>query len=124
MRAKGFACEDLHATGTAAASAFAQKQPRKGRGQVGPPEFRQYVRVRVPLDAALPEKVPSTPPSYLSQVPPDSKLLWHRVFMDGGDDVREAEYGVYHTPQEFVQEASKVVHPFDSAVTIDGPNQP
>ena len=42
--------------------------------------------------------------------------------MDGGKEVREAEYGVYHTPQEFVQEASKVVHPFDSAVTIDGPN--
>ncbi|CAE7914920.1 unnamed protein product, partial [Symbiodinium necroappetens] len=67
MRAKGFACDDLHATGTAAASAFAQKQPRKGRGQVGPPEFRRYVRVRVPLDVTLPEKVPATTPSYLAQ---------------------------------------------------------
>ena len=122
MRAKGFACDDLHATDTAAASAYAQKQPRKGRGQVGPPEYRECVLVRVPVDATLPEKVPATPPVYLDRVPPDSKLLWHRVFMDGGKEVREAEYGVYHTPQEFVQEASKVVHPFDSAVTIDGPN--
>ena len=122
MRAKGFACNDLHATGTAAASAYAQKQPRKGRGQVGPPEYHECVLVRVPLDAKLPEKVPTAPPAYLDRVPPDSKLLWHRVFMDGGKEVREAEYGVYHTPQEFVQVASKVVHPFDSAVTIDGPD--
>ena len=122
MRAKGFACDDLHATDTAAAAAHAQKQARKGRGQVGPPEYRECVLVRVPLEATLPEKVPAKPPVYLDQIPQDSKLLWHRVFMDGGKEVREAEYGVYHTPQEFVQEASKVVHPFDSAVTFDGPN--
>ena len=122
MRAKGFACDDLHATDTAAAATHAQKQARKGRGQVGPPEYRECVLVRVPLDATLPEKVPATPPVYLDRVPPDSKLLWHRVVMDGGKEVREAEYGVYHTPQEFVQESAKVVHPFDSAVTIDGPN--
>ena len=44
------------------------------------------------------------------------------MLLDGGIEVREAEYGVYHTPQEFLQEATKVTHPFDSAVTIDGPN--
>ena len=122
MRAKGFACDVLHATDTAAAAAHAQRQARKGRGQVGPPEYRECVLVRVPLEATLPEKVPAKPPVYLDHIPRDSKLLWHRVFLDGGKEVREAEYGVYHTPQEFVQEASKVVHPFDSAVTIDGPN--
>ncbi|CAE7558779.1 unnamed protein product, partial [Symbiodinium sp. CCMP2456] len=69
-----------------------------------------------------PELIPDHPPPWLQQVPPGSKLLWTRVFLDGGNEVRESEYGVYHSPQEFLREALKVTHPFDSAVAIDGPN--
>lgn len=37
-------------------------------------------------------------------------------------EVREAEFGIYHAPDEFLHQALQVTHPFDSAVAIDGPN--
>ena len=76
----------------------------------------------MPVACVPPEVALGDPPPYLAGMPPGSKLLWTRVFLDWGVEVREAEYGVCHTPQEFLHAAMKVTHPFDSAVTIDGPN--
>ena len=57
-------------------SVAANKQPRRGRGQVGPPEF-----------VAL-----------------------------------EAEFGIYHTPEKFLEKALLTVHLFDSLVCLDHSN--
>ena len=122
LRDQGICLNATHSTDTAASATNAQKQPRRGRGTVGPPEYKQYVLVRLPVACIPPDFAPKDPPAFLAGMPPGSKLLWTRVLLDGGIEVREAEYGVYHTPQEFLQEATKVTHPFDSAVTIDGPN--
>ena len=118
LKGHGVYIDERHA----AAATNAQKQPRRGRGTVGPPEYKITVLVRLPVSCIPPDIAPENPPDYLAGLPAGSKLLWTRVVLDGGVEVREAEYGVYHTPQEFLHEALKVTHPFDSAVTIDGPN--
>ena len=122
LREQGICLDEIHSTDNAASATNAQKQPRRGRGTVGPPEYKQSVLVRLPVACIPPDFAPKEPPAFLAGILPGSKLLWTRVLLDGGIEVREAEYGVYHTPQEFLQEATKVTHPFDSAVTIDGPN--
>ena len=122
LRGRGVCVDERQSTDTAAAATNAQKQPRRGRGTVGPSEYKLTVLVRSPASYVMPDPVPENPPDYLAGLPVGSKLLWTRVVLDGGVEVREAEYGVYYTPQEFVHEALKVTHPFDSAVTIDGPN--
>ena len=115
LKGRGVYIDERHA----AAATNAQKQPRRGRGTVGPPEYKITVLVRLPVSCIPPDIAPENPPDYLAGLPAGSKS---RVVLDGGVEVREAEYGVYHTPQEFLHEALKVTHPFDSAVTINGPN--
>ena len=122
LKGRGVCIDARQSTDTAAAATNAQKQPRRGRGTVGPSEYKLTVLARSPASCVPPDTVPENPPDYLAGLPVGSKLLWTRVVLDGGVEVREAEYGVYYTPQEFVHEALKVTHPFDSAVTIDGPN--
>ncbi|CAE7480035.1 unnamed protein product, partial [Symbiodinium sp. CCMP2456] len=121
LQAKGISAGHK-STDLAMSATYAQKQPRRGRGTVGPPEFKCTMSLRGSVEDASPELIPDHPPPWLQQVPPGSKLLWTRVFLDGGSEVRESEYGVYHSPQEFLHEALKVTHPFDSAVAIHGPN--
>ncbi|CAE7836634.1 unnamed protein product [Symbiodinium sp. CCMP2592] len=122
LQDKGIMLDARASSDTALASSFAQRQPRRGRGTVGPPEYKRTVLVRLPLDFQPPEHVPEQPEAPLRDIPAGSKLLWTPVFVDGGAEVREAQFGVYHTPDEFLHAALKVTHPFDSAVSIDGPN--
>ncbi|CAE7799781.1 unnamed protein product [Symbiodinium sp. CCMP2592] len=122
LQNKGIMLDVRASSDTALASSFAQRQPRRGRGIVGPPEYKRTVLVRLPRDFQPPDHVPDEPLAVLRDVPAGSKLLWTRVFVDGGVEVREAQFGVYHTPDEFLNAALKVTHPFDSAVSIDGPN--
>ncbi|CAE7629352.1 unnamed protein product [Symbiodinium sp. CCMP2592] len=118
----GVCVQPSDSTDGAIAATFAQRQPRRGRGVVGPAEYKRLHRILLPRDFQPPECVPADPPPCLVDIPSGSKLLWTRVFVDGGVERREAEFGVYHTPQEFLQEAMATTHPFDSAVSIDGPN--
>ncbi|CAE7412230.1 SEP2 [Symbiodinium sp. CCMP2592] len=118
----GVCVQPSESTDGAIAATFAQRQPRRGRGVVGPAEYKRLHRILLPRDFQPPECVPADPPPCLVDIPSGSKLLWTRVFVDGGVERREAEFGVYHTPQEFLQEAMATTHPFDSAVSIDGPN--
>ncbi|CAE7519874.1 unnamed protein product [Symbiodinium sp. CCMP2592] len=118
----GVCVQPSESTDGAIAATFAQRQPRRGRGVVGPAEYKRLHRIILPRDFQPPECVPADPPPCLVDIPSGSKLLWTRVFVDGGVERREAEFGVYHTPQEFLKEAMATTHPFDSAVSIDGPN--
>ena len=118
LQRAGISVDANASTATALSSSFAQRQPRRGR----PAEYKRTVVTRLPRDFQPPEHVPTTPDACLDDIPAGSKLLWTRVFVEGGMEVREAEFGIYHAPDEFLHQALQVTHPFDSAVAIDGPN--
>ena len=109
-------------TAAAQAAMASNKQPRRGRGQVGPSEFASKVLLQVPVQSNLPPTMPATAPAGLQGVPVGSKLLWSREVLKGDCRVKECEYGIYHTPEAFLDKALQTVHPFDTPVCIDRPN--
>ena len=123
LQSQGLSLADEgHPTAQAQASMAAQKQARKGRGQVGPPEFASTVQLQLPCSVVPPPCIPVSAPPGLQGVPVGSKLMWSREVRIGGVWVREVQYGVFHTPDAFLQKALKTQHPFDVPVAIDKPN--
>ena len=123
LQQKGFSMSDEgQPTTQAQASMAAQKKVRKGRGQVGPPEFASKVQLQLPIDIVPPPCIPVSVPTGLQGVPVGSKLVWSREITVKGVRVREVEYGVFHTPEMFMQKALKTQHPFDVPEAIDKPN--
>ena len=113
--------QEPEATQASHAAIAAQKQPRKGRGPVGPSEYATKVAVTIPA-ADPPQEIPTKAPQGLQGIPIGSKLLWSREVLKGGSWVREVEYGVFHTPEVFLEKSLKMAHPFDSPVSMDAPN--
>ena len=75
LRGRGVCVDERQSTDTAAAATNAQKQPRRGRGTVGPSEYKLTVLVRSPASYVMPDPVPENPPDYLAGLPVGSKLL-------------------------------------------------
>ena len=123
LQERGFPLvHEPEATPAAHAAIASQKQPRKGRGPVGPPEYATRVAMTLPAAANPPQEIPMDAPHGLQGVPVGSKLLWSREVLKGGSWVREVEYGVFHTPEAFLEKSLKIAHPFDSPVSMDAPN--
>ena len=110
-------------------TAVAGRQPRGVSLQQLVPEFRErvYIRVKSPPDVATALKLPPVlkEPFVLPDtvVPAGSKLL-KRGTPDamglGGESrgipsVWELEFGVYRNPEEFIESARRLQHPFDAA---------
>ena len=80
------------------------------------------VAMTIPAAADPPQEIPADAPHGLQGVPIGSKLLWSREVLKGGSWVREVEYGVFHTPEVFLEKSLKIARPFDSPVSMDAPN--
>ena len=80
-------------------------------------EYKNIITVKVTREVFASLKVGTLAPSKLSQIP--AKVL--HVFERGGrgeDPGCEVALGIYRSPDEFVAEALKSVHPFDSVCTV------
>ena len=104
LQEKGFPLmHEPDATPAAHAAIASQKQPRKGRGPVGPPEYATRVAMTIPAAADPPREIPADAPHGLQGVPIRPKLLWSREVLKGGSWVREVEYGLSHTRSFFLK---------------------
>ena len=124
LRAKGSLLDGSYASRTALATVASQRQPRRDGPQVGPEEFLSTVTVQVPAEVEVPDCIPATGclvPG-LGGVPAGSKLLASRRCEEGGKVVREVVFGIYRTPDAFVNEALKCTHPFDKPGALDMDN--
>ena len=96
-----------------ASNLAAQKQPRGHRSPN-----------KVPNTVNLPDVVSETSDKCFGGLPLGSKLVnFQHVLQEGGVDAEKcAVYGVHRTPQEFLDEALKLRHPFNIPVANDFDN--
>ena len=90
------------------------RQPRGLTFQVGPSEFGSTCCMQVPLSVQVPEIIDAAVPWPLQGLPAGSRLLCSRTLeVEGGSESgREVKFGIYRTPEAFVQKALKMRHPF------------
>ena len=102
-------------------AASSGRQPRGLTFQVGPSEFGSTCCMQIPLSVQVPEIIDASVPWPLQGLPAGSRLLCSRTLEGegGSESVREVKFGIYRTPEAFVQEALKVRHPFDDPSTSD-----
>ena len=101
-----------------------QKQPRGHRSPNLIPEFKRKIHIKVPNTVNLPDVVSETSDKCFGGLPLGSKLVnFQHVLQEGGVDAEKcAVYGVHRTPQEFLDEALKLRHPFNIPVANDFDN--
>jgi hypothetical protein len=100
------------------------KQHRGARSHAVISEFKHTIQVTVPADTALPEVVGQDTMHPLAGLPVGAKLVRFQHIHERGcpDALKTAVYGVFRTPQEFLNEALGLRHPFNLPVSGDGDN--
>lgn len=112
---------DIHLEDFATKIVTAQ-QPRRARANLLLCEFKH--KINVICDVQPPKVVTPDVQQPFQGVPVGSKLIdTHPVIAEGGESGRmKATFGVYFSPQEFVQKALSLKHPFDVPVLLDESN--
>ena len=120
-RGKVFPQEDLT---DHAAKISAESQPRRTRGPLLMTEFKTKVEVECEEDVVPPEVIPEDADFPWQGIPVGSKRLdvQPATVQEGCKGRLKAVYGVYFSPQEFVQHVQQLRHPFDVPLQLDEAN--
>lgn len=103
----------------------AGNQPRKVRTAFLLADFKHKVSIQFPSHLEPPKVISTDVLPPWQGVPLGSKLLdVQTVPSENGDigSLNVATFGVYHTPEEFIEKASGLVHPLDVPLPSDDPN--
>ena len=116
---------DMHKTvpsHTALAAQAAQRQARRDAPHHGPSGYLSRVTVQLPRELSVPSVIPEDAPEPLRGIPVGSKMLQCQEVQKGGSIVKEATFGIFRTPDAFVKEALKMIHPFELPTELDSSN--
>ena len=98
------------------------------RGKLGPlllAEFKHKIMVRS-SDVTVPKTITDDSVAPFQGLPLHSKLISSRTEVvkgeTGDEEIQVSEFGVYYTPDEFLQMASGLQHPLDSPQLVDEVN--
>lgn len=93
-----------------------EAQPRRPKGPLLLTEFKARAVVSCDPDQVPPETIPEAAVPPLQGIPVGSKRLdVQPVFNEKGEKVRlNVTYGIFFNPDEFVQRALQLEHPFDT----------
>ena len=97
-------------------------------GKLGPlllAEFKHKIMVRS-SDVTVPKTITDDSVAPFQGLPLHSKLISSRTEVvkgeTGDEEIQVSEFGVYYTPDEFLQMASGLQHPLDSPQLVDEVN--
>ena len=84
-------------------------------------EFKHTVQLTVPSDLTLPDIISGTEPPPFAGLPIGSKLIRFQHVQERGspDAAKLALFGVFRTPEEFLEEARGLCHPYNIPVSAD-----
>ena len=87
-------------------------------------EFKHTVQISVPCVQVLPEITTGHEPPPLEGLPVGSKLVSFQQNHEAGrpDAEKQAIYGVFRTPEEFLEEVCKLRHPYNIPIAADMDN--
>ena len=124
LQARGMAWNLEPTLQAQAAHLATSKQPRGAKSHAVISEFKHTIQVTVPATTILPEVVGEGVAKPLEGLPIGAKLVrFQHIHERGSPDAKKtAEYGVFRTPQEFLQEALQLRHPFNLPVSGDVDN--
>lgn len=124
LRHRGVTWEPNASFADAAAYLANDKQPRGSSSPVVIPEYKHTVQLTVPVDCALPDEIGPSAPAPFAGVPVGAKLIsfQHKHEVGNKDATKTAVYGIFHTPEEFLQQAYQLRHPFNIPVASDVDN--
>eukprot|EP00435_Cladocopium_sp_Y103_P071030 s612_g36.t1 len=108
-----------------AAKISAVNQPRRTRGPLLLSEFKCKVQIQCTLEDEPPEIICQEAMPPFQGIPIGSKRIdIQPVFSAGGKggEGRLVTYGVFFSPEEFIQRALQIVHPFDMPLPFDSAN--
>ena len=107
-----------------AAKISSESQPRRTKGPLLLAEFKTKVTVECAESDNPPSSIPDDAQPPWQGVPVGAKRLDIQPVgsEDGGMGRLKVTYGVYCSPQEFVQRAQQVRHPFDMPLPLDESN--
>eukprot|EP00435_Cladocopium_sp_Y103_P023589 s953_g5.t1 len=108
----------------AAAYLANDKQPRGASSPIQIPEFKHTVQLTVPAACDLPEVIGADASPPFEGLPVGAKLISFQHIQERGssDALKTAVYGVFHSPEEFLQVACTLRHPFNVPVSTDVDN--
>eukprot|EP00435_Cladocopium_sp_Y103_P072170 s444_g39.t1 len=124
LQCRGFSWNMTPAPHESAAHLANDKQPRGLRSPVVVSEFKHTVQLSVPLNTELPEVVGAESSFPFEGLPIGARLVSFQHFKQEGsqDALKTAVYGIYRTPEEFLEEALQLRHPFNIPVSTDSDN--
>ena len=102
----------------------AESQPRRTKGPLLLSEFKSKVAIECVEDDNPPLCIPEDAKPPWQGIPVGAKRLDLQPVSDGtgGSGRLKAIYGVYFSPQEFVQRVQQLTHPFDVPLPLDESN--
>ena len=102
----------------------AESQPRRTKGPLLLSEFKSKVAIECVEDDNPPLFIPEDAKPPWQGIPVGAKRLDLQPVIDekGGSGRLKAIYGVYFSPQEFVQRVQQLTHPFDVPLPLDESN--
>ncbi|CAL1140094.1 unnamed protein product [Cladocopium goreaui] len=102
----------------------AESQPRRTKGPLLLSEFKSKVAIECVEDDNPPLSIPEDAKPPWQGIPVGAKRLDLQPVIDekGGSGRLKAIYGVYFSPQEFVQRVQQLTHPFDVPLPLDESN--
>eukprot|EP00435_Cladocopium_sp_Y103_P068239 s333_g31.t1 len=118
-RALGYTLDSLVLPSDAASRIAAQKQPRKNAGKPIMSEFKYTQTISSDTAPVLGAKSMLTAP--FGDVPLHSKLIRRMCKQGEKGPFTCYTFGVYRDPVEFMQEALKLRHPFDTTCALPDP---
>ena len=102
----------------------AESQPRRSKGPLLLSEFKTKVVVSYEKGVEPPSTIPEDACPPWQGIPIGAKLVdVQPVAEEGGREGRlQATYGVFFSPEEFIQKVQKLRHPFDILLKLDEAN--
>ena len=99
-------------------------QPRRARGPLLLSEFKTKVQLSCNPDSEVPKFIPEDAEFPWQGIPIGSKLLETQPISDSNGVVVRlvATFGVYYTEHEFLQNALRLEHPFDTPLPLEESN--
>ena len=100
------------------------KQPTGSKSPVLLSEFKHTIQLSVPAHMELPQEIGQSAAPPFAGLPVGAKLVSFQHLQQKGepDELKTAIYGVFRTPEEFLQEACSIRHPFNIPVSEDVDN--
>eukprot|EP00435_Cladocopium_sp_Y103_P059286 s1864_g21.t1 len=102
----------------------ANSQPRRTRGPLLLSEFKAKVCISCNSDDNPPDFIPENAFPPWQGVPVGAKRIECQPNFDerGSEGRLKVVYGVYHTPDEFIEKVKNLRHPFDTPLPLDEAN--